>query len=164
MKKILLLIIVALFCNLAKSQITPYYLIQDKDTLGVVLSIKQLQRLDNNAELLKLFKQLDIDCDNLDKNYNLVINEYNKRINLLDLNVSTLEKQGKEKDNLIENQKKQIKIYTSDSLLTAIKIANKDAKIGSLEQEVRKEKNRKWFSIGLNIVQTFAIFYLITKL
>ena len=38
----------------------PEYLVQNGDTIGIVLTIEQVQKLDNNSELLTAFKKLSL--------------------------------------------------------------------------------------------------------
>jgi len=66
MKKLLtLLFSLIVILSFGQKQIPPYYLIENNDTIGVVLSVKQAQKLDNDLEMLKLLKQLDDELRNI---------------------------------------------------------------------------------------------------
>ena len=107
MKNILLSLLILIIPTLSFSQNNdlPQYFIEGGDTIGILLSIEQVQKLDNNSQLLDLFKQLQIDCDNIETSYAGVINKCNEKIALLELNLSDFRNQSIEKDNLILNLK-----------------------------------------------------------
>jgi NACalpha-BTF3-like transcription factor len=148
----------------AQTRQLPDYLIEKGDTIGIVLSIEQAQKLDNNTELLQLFKQLQIDCDNLEGYYVSIINESNQQIALLEANITSLTLQGQDKDKLIENLEKQLSNCAKDTVLCNQELKNKNDEIKLLKADLRKEKFKKWMSAGLNAVQMAAVVFLLTKL
>ena len=66
MKTILLSLLILIIPTLSFSQNNnlPQYFIEGGDTIGILLSIEQVQKLDNNSQLLDLFKQLQIEKRN----------------------------------------------------------------------------------------------------
>ena len=84
MKNILLTILILIMTTLSFSQNNdlPQYLIEGGDTIGILLSIEQVQKLDNNSQLLDLFKQLQIDCDNRDDLYTEAYLSLEKRLRI----------------------------------------------------------------------------------
>lgn len=166
MKKLLLfltIISMSLFCK-AQNRTLPDYLIENGDTIGIVLSIEQAQKLDNNTELLQLFKQLQIDCDNLEGYYVSIINESNQQIALLEASVTSLTLQGEKKDDLIKNLEKQLDNCSKDTVLCNKELQNKNKEIKLLKKDLRKEKLKKWVSASFNAIQVAAIVFILTKL
>jgi len=165
MKKLILssiLIMISIFAN-SQSLELPRYLIENGDTLGIVISIEQAQSLDNDAELLKLFKQLRIDCDNLDVYYLEVVNALDQKISLLEIKNKELINQSGEKDKLIINLNNQIKNYESDKKLSDKQSSIKDEEIKTLKKEISRQKFRKFISISGNIILATITTILIIK-
>jgi len=166
MRKLLLFLTLTLVSVFSKAQTRelPDYLIEGGDTIGIILSIEQAQKLDNNTELLQLFKQLQIDCDNLEGYYVSIINESNQQIALLEANVTALTLQGQEKDKLAVNLEKQLSNCAKDTVLCNQELKNKNDEIKLLKEDLRKEKFKKWMSAGFNAIQMAAVVFLLTKL
>lgn len=166
MKKILLFLTLTFvsLLSMAQNRQLPDYLIEGGDTIGIILSVEQVQKLDNNTELLQLFKQLQIDCDNLEGYYVGIINESNQQIALLEANVSTLTAQGQDKTELINNLNKRLENCSKDSILCSKGLENRDEQIKLLKKDLSKEKLKKWFSAGFNVLQMAAIVFILTKL
>jgi len=166
MKNLLLFLALTFTTIICNGQIRqlPDYLIEGGDTIGIVLSIEQVQKLDNNTELLQLFKQLQIDCDNLEGYYVSIINECNQQIALLEASNSSLTEQGSKKDELILNQETRLNNFSKDSLLVSKELQNKDEEIKLLKKDLTKEKLKKWISAGFNALQAAALVYIIIKL
>jgi len=165
MKKLILsltLIMISIFAN-SQSLEFPRYLIENGDTVGVAISIEQAQSLDNDAELLKLFKQLRVDCDNLDVYYLEVVNALDQKIALVEIKNKELIDQGSEKDKLIVNLNKQIENHKSDKKLSDKQSSIKDEEIKTLKKEISRQKIRKIISIGGNIVLVAITTILIIK-
>ena len=75
MKKFLFTLILFLFIFNLKAQVSnlPKYYVVDKDTVGIILTVEQVQKLDNDVELLELFKKLQLDCENVTTHYIKII-------------------------------------------------------------------------------------------
>jgi hypothetical protein len=72
MKSIFLTILLSLTYLISSAQTElPRYLIEGGDTIGVIISIEQAQKLDNNSELLELFKKLSATYLYTDNNHSL---------------------------------------------------------------------------------------------
>jgi len=157
MKKILTLLFCLIgFISFGQKQVPPYYLIENNDTIGVVLSVEQAQKLDNDLEMLKLLKQLQIDCENVDTDFVKVINALGDQLSLLQVNATFLESQVAKKDDELINVRSALnKCQEADTLSTDIENAYKD-EIVELKREIRRQKIDKGVSIGLNILQVVA--------
>ena len=165
MKKLLLSLILITISFFANSQSTdlPQYLIEGGDTIGIIISVEQAQALDNDAELLALFKQLRMDCDNLDSYYLQVINSLDQKMGLLEIKNKELYNQSVEKVSLIENLNKQIENCEQNKDLCDDQISIKNEEVKTLKGEIRRQKIRKFISIGGNVVLAVITTLLIIK-
>ena len=113
------------------------------DTIGIIISIEQAQALDNDAELLDLFKKMRLDCDNLDTHYVKVINALEEKVLLLEIQKKDLIKQGEEKDLLINNLKKRLSNCELDTRLCEEQLEIKNEEIKILKKEIFRQKVKK---------------------
>jgi len=157
MKKLLtLLFSLIVILSFGQKQIPPYYLIENNDTIGVVLSVKQAQKLDNDLEMLKLLKQLQIDCENVDADFVKVINALGDQLSLSQEKNNYLESQVSKKDDELRNIRSALdSCQSADTLSTEIEGVYKD-EIVELKREIRSQKIDKGISIGLNVLQVIA--------
>jgi len=168
MRKLLIAIIICIFSISAKSQTAqndtlPQYLIRGTDTVGVILSIKQAQALDNNSDLVNLFKKLRIDCDNLNDHYIQVINGINDEIALLKVSSRDLIGQGLVKNSLIQKLKQQLANSEKNNELCEEELSNKNTEIKILQKEIKGQKFKKFISIVGNAVLGAIIVVLVVK-
>lgn len=162
MKSIFLTILLSLTYLISSAQTElPRYLIERGDTIGVIISIEQAQKLDNNSELLELFKKLRIDCDNLDTHYIQVINALNEQVALLKVNISELEGENSSLTSWNTSLKEQLRNSEKSNRLCNEELENKDQEIKILKSEVRRQKIRKVVSVvgnaALIVVTTILI-------
>jgi hypothetical protein len=148
MKKLALLIIIIFFSLRGYSQIEyPRY---EKDSLGqtiVLLTVEQAQKLDNNTDLLSLFRKLDAqlldydslcirvigDKDNIIAKQTVQINSLKETLTVKGAEIDNLQKRINEKDSEIANLNSEIK--------------NKNDEIDLHKDEMRKGKT-KAFLLG----------------
>ena len=92
MKNFLFTIVLFLFTFTIKAQVSdlPKYYIVNNDTLGIILTVEQVQKLDNDVELLNLFEKLQIDCENLTTHYIKIINSLEEKNILMEVSVKEL--------------------------------------------------------------------------
>jgi hypothetical protein len=164
MNKILMLFVMIILPIIGMSQTElPEYFVEGGDTIGIIISIEQAQSLDNDAELLELFKKMRIDCDNLDTHYVKVINALQEKVALLEIQKKDLIKQGEEKDSLINNLKSQI--YNCERSLSLcdeqLEIKNEEIKV--LKKEILRQKVRKIISVAGNAALAIVTTIIIIK-
>lgn len=165
MKKTLLtliLILTTFFCK-SQNQDLPRYLVENNDTIEIVMSVEQAQSLDNSAELLNLFKQMNINCDMMDTIYVQIINSLEEKVALLELQKSDLVKQGQEKDSAINklqvalgNCEKNVRLCNDE-----LDLRNEEIKI--LKKEIFRQKVKKWISVGGNVALAIITTVIIIK-
>ena len=166
MKKILMLTILMIVSILSKAQTNtdlPQYLIEGGDTIGIIISVEQAQALDNDVELLELFKKLRINCDNLDSHYIEVINAQNDQIALLKVNTKELQGQGVALNSQITSLKEQIQNSEKKNKLCDEELSNKDEEIKILKKEIFRQKVKKIISVTGNIILVVVTTVLIIK-
>lgn len=155
--------ILLLFSHILLSQEskTPYFLIQNNDTIGVVLSLDQAQKIDSNLEMLNLLEELQIDCENLDNSYVKVINALGEKVTTLEFKANDLTSQVGKKDDEIRNLK--LSNLSLDSACTTCEelVSVKDSEITELKKEVRRQKFKKLISVGSNVGLVVTIFFLL---
>jgi predicted RNase H-like nuclease (RuvC/YqgF family) len=164
MKSLFLTLLLSLTYLISSAQTElPRYLIENGDTIGVIISVEQAQKLDNNSELLELFKKLRIDCDNLDTHYIQVINSLNEQVALLKVNVSELEGQSSTLSSWNESLKEQLKNSEKSNKLCNEELENKDQEIKILKNELRRQKIKKVVSVAGNVALIVVTTILIIK-
>jgi hypothetical protein len=165
MKKILMLTIFMIVSILSKAQTKdlPQYLIEGGDTIGIIISVEQAQALDNDVELLELFKKLRINCDNLDSHYIEVINAQNDQIALLKVNTKELQGQGVALNSQITSLKEQVQNSEKKNKLCDEELVNKDEEIKILKKEIFKQKVKKIISVTGNVILVVVTTILIIK-
>ena len=165
MKKILMLTIFMIVSILSKAQTKdlPQYLIEGGDTIGIIISVEQAQVLDNDVELLELFKKLRINCDNLDSHYIEVINAQNDQIALLKVNTKELQGQGVALNSQITSLKEQVQNSEKKNKLCDEELVNKDEEIKILKKEIFKQKVKKIISVTGNVILVVVTTILIIK-
>jgi uncharacterized coiled-coil protein SlyX len=160
MKNLLLTLILFLTYQFGFSQINfvkenlPSYYIQNGDTIGVVLSVQQLQKLDYDVELLELLEKKGFNCDSTIKKYICVVNEYGKQVALLETKISKLEEVSDVKDDMIKNLKGQILNYQVDLNRAEVQLQYKDQMIKNQEKRITKLKIQRAVTIGGGVLAT----------
>lgn len=109
----------------------PTWFIYKGDTVGLVLSVEQVQKIDSDLELLSWLEKKGFSCDSTITAYIRVIDDLGKQITIFKVNVEELSAQIKDKDSQIDNLKGQVNAHIKD-----LNLAN--------------EQIEKWKQINLN--------------
>ena len=109
----------------------------DGDTIGITFSIKQVQQIDNDLELLQLLEYKSLSCDTMVKNYIRVIDNYGREVALLEIKIDNLEKKDVESDNLIKNLNNQIDNYKKELILAKEQEDNYKKIVSNNEKRIR---------------------------
>jgi peptidoglycan hydrolase CwlO-like protein len=144
MKKILITMMLVLSSVLAFSQID--YPRIERDSLGqkvVVMTIEQVQKIDNNLEILQLMEKAQLECDSLNLSYIRVIDNQNRQISLLEIDIKHLKEQINSKDEQITNLQKRLSNSETTNKLCEDQKLNYEKQVDILKDEVRKQKNHK---------------------
>ena len=138
----------------------PQYFIQNDDTVGILLSVSQLQKLDNNTELLELFKVMDLQCDSINSYYVGIIDDLENKIHIQEVKISNLLQQIDEQNSMIENLKQQVLNKSIQIDISNQQSNNKDKIIDGLKEDLRKANTKKvigWTSTGVTAAVVIAL-------
>lgn len=144
MKKILITMMLVLSSVLAFSQID--YPRIETDSLGqkvVVMTIEQVQKIDNNLEILQLMERAQLECDSLNLSYIRVIDNQNRQISLLEVDIKHLKEQINSKDEQITNLQTRLSNSETANKLCEEQKLNYEKQVDILKDEVRKQKSYK---------------------
>lgn len=148
MKKLIVLLLLIIFSFSAAAQIEyPRY---EKDSLGqlvVVMTVKQAQTLDNNSDLLILFKNLDEQILNYDILCIKVIGEKDDIIAKQTVQINKLKETLLIKGEEINNLQKRIDEKDAEITNLNSELTNKNDEIGLHKKEIKKGKI-KAFMLG----------------
>jgi hypothetical protein len=143
-----------------KNENLPEYLVFKGDTIGVVLTIRQLQKLDNDTDLLLLLDRMELNKDTLNEKYLLLINEKNEKIEMLELKVSKLEEIDLKNNSIISDLKSQIENRQQNILKCDSTIVNNDIIIKGLKKDLRKSKLKGvlgWSSTAISVATVIIL-------
>ena len=118
----------------------------ETDSLGqkvVVMTIEQVQKIDNNLEILQLMERAQLECDSLNLSYIRVIDNQNKQISLLELDIKHLKEQLNSKDEQITNLQTRLSNSETANKLCEEQKLNYEKQVDILKDEVRKQKSYK---------------------
>ncbi len=164
MKKLLLIIFVlisTIFNAQVDTSITyPHYFVENGVKV-IAITIEQAQKFDNDEELLKLFKQLSSDFNDVDSACVKVVDAQGKEISGLKIQISALKSLGVSKDQEIKNLKDQIIEFVAKDELSKSEIKKKDLIIKEKDHQITRHK---WQKIGGFIGGAVAIIALIITL
>jgi hypothetical protein len=154
MKKVLILLLSIFTIISTKAQFNnidyPQYVVKNGDTIGVMITVSQAQKIDSDYDLLDLLKKAKVQSDKADSACVVVVNNLGHQVAELKLKVTKMDELEKIKDEQISNLKSQISKYEQDSFLSTKQLALKDEIIGNYKKENLKLKTQKivGFTIG----------------
>jgi len=162
--KLLLTFISILFFNLSFSQDYPRI---EKDSLNndiILMTIEQAQKLDNDTDLLNLYKSLDDECAKQESICIQVVNDKDTVIASQKLEISALIEYSENKVAQIKVLQSQIDEYKNNNSILQTQVDNrqkviteKDLQIGILKSKFR------WTGIGAVAVITVLTTLLLIK-
>lgn len=154
MKTILLFLSIFL-CFIGKSQDYPIIKIDEQGTQIVVMTLEQVQRLDNQTDLIPLFEKINEDIGSLDSSCLVALSDKDKVIISLDKQLDSQKELLTNKDKEIENLNSQIKISHQIESTYKKEIENKDAEIKLHLDKIKKQKGKNLIFGGIGAVIGF---------
>jgi hypothetical protein len=162
--KFLLTFISVLFFTSAFSQDYPRI---EKDSLNndvVVLTIEQAQKLDNDTDLLNLYKSLDDECAKQESICIQVVNDKDAVIASQKLEISALIEYSKNKAAQITVLQKQITEYQNNNSILQKEFDNRQKVITEKDLQIGILKSKfKWTGIGAAAIITVLTSILLIK-
>lgn len=139
----------------------PKFYIQNGDTIGVIYSIEQVQKIYNNEVLLSLFKDVRLGCDSLVKRYFVVVNKYEQKQLVDKLLIDQYEKSITDKDGEILTLTNKSKNFEQDLKKCDEQKNLQQGQIQNYEKIVDElNKERKWLlggTIGFGALSLFLL-------
>jgi hypothetical protein len=133
----------------SQTQQLPRYYIESGDTIGVILSIEQCQKIYNQQVLLELFEGYKFGCDSLMKKYFVIVNKYEQKQLVDKMLIEQHEKNQKDKDRTIAEYEKNEKNFNMDLTKCNSEIKLRDEKIANLNEiNLQLKKQRNWLLGG----------------
>ena len=152
---VLLLITLVLTTDLFSQNNTPdlpAYYIKNKDTIGIIISIEQAQKIDNDLEILKLFRQSAVKADSLDRQYLMVIDKQQNKIGILELKTQKQDSMLQDQGAMVTQLNRIIGNYKSDLAKCDEQHALKDKIISNQEKDIMQLKLKKSFGYLLSAI------------
>jgi len=161
MKYIILMLMICLG-KISHSQDYPRYEINADGLKVIVMTIDQAQKLDNNSDLLEVFKKLNSNIDSINIINLKVIDDKNNVISLLELKISKIGESNRLNYESMIYLQKQIDIYKNNEIILNKMIVNKEGVISQKDVDIKLIKKRSRFIIGSqSIVILTMIYYII---
>ena len=129
------------------------------DSLGVstiTMTIKQAQKLDNNSDLLMLFKKLNVQIGQYDSICIKVIDDMDSVISIQKITIENLLKSKETKNLEIDNLEKQIDANKKINDVSEKQILLKDSII---KENKKKIRNRTVLCIGEAVFIAFVLIF-----
>jgi peptidoglycan hydrolase CwlO-like protein len=96
----------------------PAWFIHKSDTVGLILTIEQVQKIDSDMELLSWLEKKGFTCDSTISVYIKVIDEYKKQVTIFEVKISELNNQIIDKNSQIDNLKRTIENHEKEIKLS----------------------------------------------
>lgn len=145
----------------------PDWFIHKGDTVGLVFSIEQVQKMDSDLELLSWLEKKGFTCDSTIAAYIKVIDEYGKQVTIFKAQVFELENKISDKDSQILNLKKQIDNHKEEKNLYKSEIEKLNEIIQNDNKRIRNLKKQRNLSIGggalLTTVAALITYFILNK-
>jgi len=139
----------------------------EKDANGesvVVMTIEQAQKLDNNTDLLILYKQLGEECALRDQLCVKVVNDKDKVIASQVLEISKLVEYNNTKESQIVTLQNTITEYQNKCSLLVAQVDNRQKVVTEKDLQIGILKSRfRWTGIGAGVIITVLTTLLIIK-
>ena len=142
-----------------RPQNPPEYIVSGKDTIGVILTVHQVQKIVNDLQLLDLVrKKLELK-DSVINTCVLVIDDYGRKVANLELTNEICNNELENSNLKIQNLNSQIQNLEDQKTNLSQQIVLKDLIIGTYKNE------RKWWIVGIvgTAAATFALTFFLTR-
>lgn len=129
--------------RLDRDDIPAYVIKNESDTIGIIFSVENVQKIDKDLELLEYFEKLSSQVDTTQYYYVSLVEDLSEKIELQKYKIINLVTENFKKDELVKKLRQDLSL--SDST-----IVNKDKEINNLndiiiekDEEIQKQRNWK---------------------
>lgn len=116
----------------------PRYYVVNGDTVGIILTVEQVQKIDNDLEIKNLLEKSLIDCDSLSSQYIVVISKLENRVAILEIKSNELLSANQKQDQIINRLNAEIANYDKDLKLCDEQGKKKDTIISNQQSTINK--------------------------
>jgi len=110
------------------------------DTIGIILTVEQVQNLDHKAEIGELLEKALIECDQLDVFYIQVINGLENQVVIYEEKISNLTDQETKRSAMIKKLQTGLAQKESQLDISNDQLFNNEIIISNLEKDLKKQK------------------------
>ena len=144
----------------------PAWFIHKGDTVGLIFTVEQVQKIDSDMELLSWLEKKGFTCDSTISVYIKVIDEYKKQVTIFETTISELKNQISDKDSQINNLKKTVQNWENDFKLAEEEILKLKSVITNSNIRILNLKTQRNLSIGGGVLvataATLITYFLLT--
>jgi len=137
-----------IFCQNRDTMQFPQWFIVEGDTTGIIFSLKQAQKIDNDLEMKSLLEKKGFACDSTLLKYIKTVDEKTAFISMLDLQIKNLEDLIKDKNLSIENLNARISNLNLDLIYSGNQMMKKDNIIVNKDLQINGLKVQKAWAIS----------------
>jgi hypothetical protein len=129
--------------RLDRDELPAYVIKNQSDTLGIIFSVENVQKIDKDLELLEYIEKLNSQVDTVQYYYVSLINDLNEKVELQKYKIINLTSEIFKKDELIKKLRKEIALSDTTIVNKNIEINNLNTIIVEKDEEIQKQKNLK---------------------
>lgn len=138
--------------RLDRPELPAYLIANESDTIGIVFTILDVQKIDKSLELLEYMEEINTKIDTTQYYYISLIGDLELKVDLQRHKILNLISQGAIKDRMIEDLKSQIKLSDEKSKNLQEVSDNKDLIIKEKDDEIGKQKTLKFIYGILGVI------------
>lgn len=140
-----------------RPELPAYLIANESDTIGIVFTILDVQKIDKNLELLEYMEKVNSKIDTSQYYYISLVGDLEMKVELQKNKIINLVSQSLIKDRMIDDLKSQLKLSDEKSRNLQDVSDNKDSIIGEKDKEIRKQKTLKFIYGILGVVGVVLI-------
>lgn len=138
--------------RLDRPELPAYLIANQNDTIGIVFTILDVQKIDKNLELLEYMEKVNTKIDTTQYYYVSLIGDLELKVELQKNKILNLVSQGLIKDKMIDDLKSQIKLSDEKAKNLQDESDNKDVIIREKDDEIGKQKTLKFIFGTLGVI------------
>lgn len=162
MMRNILAILFSIFClssfgqyknlRLDRPDLPAYLIANESDTVGIVFTILDVQKIDKNLELLEYMEKVNSKIDTSQYYYISLVGDLEMKVELQKNKIINLVSQSLIKDKMIDDLKSQLRLSDEKSKNLQDVSDNKDLIIGEKDREIEKQKTLKFIYGTLGLI------------
>lgn len=138
--------------RLDRPDLPAYLIANESDTVGIVFTILDVQKIDKNLELLEYMEKVNSKIDTSQYYYISLVGDLEMKVELQKNKIINLVSQSLIKDKMIDDLKSQLRLSDEKSKNLQDVSDNKDLIIGEKDREIKKQKTLKFIYGTLGLI------------